>query len=110
MEKLNEGDVFELVLDYLSTKGFTETERTLRKEKTNGSPQTHGKSSSGASGKHRSLRMQCVHICTTHAQIPGAGFCDGLTESMLYERQHVNCISFSLQILRSPICQSHLRY
>eukprot|EP00953_Heterococcus_sp_UTEX-ZZ885_P012940 7394-Heterococcus_DN1.PRE.2 len=49
MEKLNEGDVFELVLDYLSTKGFTETERTLRKEKVIGSPQTHGKSSSGAS-------------------------------------------------------------
>ena len=36
MEKLNEGDVFELVLDYLSTKGFAETERTLRKEKDSG--------------------------------------------------------------------------
>lgn len=49
MEKLNEGDVFELVLDYLSTKGFKETESTLRKEKSQGSPQAKGKAASSSS-------------------------------------------------------------
>lgn len=29
-EKLNEGDVLNLVLDYLATKGFVEAEQTLR--------------------------------------------------------------------------------
>ncbi|KAG5176022.1 cystathionine beta-lyase [Tribonema minus] len=32
MEKLNEGDVLELVLEYLNTKGFTQAEQALRKE------------------------------------------------------------------------------
>ncbi|KAG5184537.1 cystathionine beta-lyase [Tribonema minus] len=33
MEKLNEGDVLELVIDYLATKGFTQAEQALRKER-----------------------------------------------------------------------------
>lgn len=33
MEKLNEGDVLELVIDYLKTKGYSAAEQALRKEK-----------------------------------------------------------------------------
>lgn len=36
-DKLNEGDVLNLVLDYLATKGFVEAEQTLRQSVSLGS-------------------------------------------------------------------------
>lgn len=44
MPDLKESDVLELVLDYLATKGFKESERVLRQEKqrTSGARQATG--------------------------------------------------------------------
>lgn len=42
-DKLDDGDVLNLVLDYLATKGFVEAEKTLRQSVTadGGSPKHH---------------------------------------------------------------------